>query len=288
MSVTGFRYGTSSWSAKSWVGSFYPRGTKPGDFLGFYSTQFGCVEADVTYYRVPDEKLVSGWDRKVPEGFKICAKFPRSIVHGGKGAQPDPGVILEPERCGLDLERFLAAMRLLGEKCGPLVLQFPYMNKRTFDGLDEFLERLDPFLGALPRDLRFAVEVRNSSWFRAPLLECLRSHDVALVLVELGYLPHPAVMARSQDLLTTDFTYARLIGDRKAVEARTDTFDRIVVDQERSLRDWAELLGGLMPRVKETYAFANNHFAGHGPATIRDLAARILGRDAGAAASGGA
>ena len=75
--MTAFRYGTSSFSAKSWVGSFYPRGTKPGDFLSYYATQFDCVEADVTYYRVPDEKLVSGWDRKVPDGFKICAKFPR-------------------------------------------------------------------------------------------------------------------------------------------------------------------------------------------------------------------
>ena len=62
-------FGTSSWSEKGWVGSFYPSGTAPRDFLAYYATRFETVEADVTYYRVPDLALVRGWDAKVPAGF---------------------------------------------------------------------------------------------------------------------------------------------------------------------------------------------------------------------------
>ena len=38
------RFGTSSWSAKSWVGSFYPQKAKPADFLGLYSKCFDTVD----------------------------------------------------------------------------------------------------------------------------------------------------------------------------------------------------------------------------------------------------
>ncbi|MEZ5962896.1 MAG: DUF72 domain-containing protein [Planctomycetota bacterium] len=76
-------------------------------------------------------------------------------------------------------------------------------------------------------------------------------------------------------MITADFTYARLIGDRKAMDALTERFDRVVVDQSRRLARWAELLRRLSARVSDTYVFANNHYAGFAPATIRDLVARI-------------
>jgi Protein of unknown function DUF72 len=48
-----FHHGTSSWSEKSWLGPFYPPGSKPADYLTHYATQFTTVERDATYYRVP-------------------------------------------------------------------------------------------------------------------------------------------------------------------------------------------------------------------------------------------
>ena len=95
------------------------------------------------------------------------------------------------------------------------------------------------------------------------------------MLVELGYLPHPAETAEKMDLVTTDFTYARLIGDRKAVDEKTKTFDKLVLDKSDSLEQWTALLQKMMEVVPNAYVFANNHFAGHGPATIRDLFERV-------------
>lgn len=274
------RFGTSSWSTKGWVGPFYPEGMDSKDWLGHYAKEFDVVEADVTYYRVPDEQLVRGWDERTPDGFVICAKFPRSVVHCGEDRVPHPDKVLNPEAEGVwaDTDEFLRCMALLGPKCGPLVLQFPYFNRSVFPSRFTFLDRLDAFLAKLPKDFRYAVEVRNKWWLKLDLLEVLRKHDTALVLTDISYMPHPANVARELDVLTTDFTYVRLIGDRAEVERKTRTFDRIVVDREIALKRWALLLERLLGRVPLAWVFANNHFAGHAPATIRTLA-KMVGLD---------
>jgi len=275
-----FRYGTSSWSEKSWVGPFYPKGTKPGDMLTYYSTQFTTVEADNTYYRIPTASMVRGWRTKTPEGFLLAAKVPRDIVHAGEGATPDGSKVLVLDHVRGKLDAFLDVMRLLGDRAGPMVVQLPYFNKSAFSSVNEFLDRLGPFLEALPPDFRYGVEVRNKAWVGTPLLDMLRARNVAFVLVDLVYMPHPADLAREHDLITADFTYARLIGDRKAVEAKTETFDRIVIDNGASLDRWADLLAQLGSRVRMTMAFANNHYAGYGVQTIRDLVQRLEERKA--------
>ncbi len=272
-------FGTSSWSAKGWVGPFYPSGTKPGDFLTHYARRYRTVEADVTYYRVPDRRLVAGWSAKLPEGFRMAAKFPRTIAHGGEAAQPDGARVMTGARARADTDAFLAGMAHLGAKRGPLLLQFPYFNRTAFSGVVPFLERLDAYLETLPRDIAVAVEVRNGNWIAPPLLDLLRARNAALALVDLDYLPHPDELARRLGgldlLLTANFGYVRLIGDRKATEALTTTFDRTVIDRAPQLERWAVLIETLATRLADIYVFANNHFAGHGPATIDALAARL-------------
>ena len=275
---TGFRWGTSSFSEKSWVGPFYPPGTPPGDFLRYYSTQFDTVEVDATYYAIPEARMVEGWERKLPEGFLLAAKFPRSVVHAGEGAKPDPARVLVPEKVGDEVQLFLERMSLLGPKCGPLVLQFPYFSRDVFPDARAFLERLERLLEDLPDGFRYGVEVRNKHWIDRDLLDLLRRRRTALVWVDLAYMPHPVDLARRNDVLTADFAYGRLIGDRKLVDSRTKTFDRIVVDQTQRLARWADFLVGMHERVPETYVYANNHYAGHGPATIRALQGLVEAR----------
>jgi uncharacterized protein YecE (DUF72 family) len=169
-------------------------------------------------------------------------------------------------------ERFLDVMSELGPKCGPLVLQFPYLNQAAFRTLGAFLESLEPFLASLPDMYRYGVELRNKNWLTAELTESLRRNRVALVLGDLAYMPHPADL--KLDLVTTDFRYVRLIGDRKATEALTATFDRIVLDQGERLARWAAYIRDQLPHGK-VYVYANNHYAGHGPETIRELMRHI-------------
>jgi uncharacterized protein YecE (DUF72 family) len=267
-------WGTSSWSEKSWVGPFYPKGTPPGEFLAHYAKQFSSVEADNTYYHAPAPQRVRGWDAKTPLGFAMAAKFPRSIVHAGEGLQPDAQRVLAPAALA-EARAFVETMQLLGPKLGPLLLQFPYFNRDAFTSVEPFLERLEPFLLGLPKGARYAVEVRNKDWIGAPLLHCLKRTRTPLVLLDLAYMPPPWELAGRHDLVTGDFLYARLMGNRKAIEKGALGVAQLVRDQSEGLARWAELLGHLAPKVHETFVYASDHYAGFGIDTIRDLKLRF-------------
>lgn len=275
--------GTASWSEESWEGVFYPPGTAPADYLTYYATQFDTVEANVTYYRIPGRRMVEGWSQKTPVDFRLSAKFPRSIVHAGDGPRPDPETLLVRKKVGEEVESFLESMDMLGPKCGPLVLQFPYFNRQVFPGIEPFLERLDGFLDSLPDRFRYGVEIRNRNWLGTDLVEVLRRHNTALVLTDLAYMPHPEEVADKIDVVCSDFVYGRLIGDRKEIDALTTTFDKVVLDRGDRLQRWARLISRLLPRVQAVYLYANNHYAGHAPSTAREIEDLIRSamRDAG-------
>lgn len=277
--MNSIHLGTSSWSAKGWVGPFYPEGMKAADFLSYYATRFDCVEVDSTYYAIPRRDVVRRWAAAVPDGFTMAAKFPRSIVHSGNGPQPDGCLVLNGDGARRDTDHFLSTISLLGDRCGPLLLQFPYFNRQAFSSLTPFLERLQVYLDGLPPDFRYAVEVRNRGWLEPALLELLRSRKVALVWADLPYVPHPDGWREDLDPVTAEFAYVRLIGDRKVTDALTSTFDRTVVDRSERLKLWARFILATRNRVVETFAFANNHFAGHGPATLEELARALAAGD---------
>lgn len=266
------RWGTSSFSSEDWVGPFYPPGTEAGAMLSHYARVFDTVEVDSTWYALPAARTVDGWAEKTPEGFLLCAKFPRSIVHGGSGPRPDARLVLEPDATYEVRDTFLERMRRLGPRLGPLVLQFPYFNREAFPSAGPFLERLDRFLRDLPRSgLTYGVEVRNKAWVTPALREVLARHGTLLVLVDQAWMPHGDEVEARMDPVTGPLCYVRLLGDREAIEKVTTTWGREVVDQGPRLERWARLLVRLMDRGVTSLVYANNHYAGHGPATARRL-----------------
>jgi len=42
----------------------------------------------------------------------------------------------------------------------------------------------------------------------------------------------------------------------------------VIVDRHAELSEWAEILGEVHKRKLQIYAYANNHYAGYGPATV--------------------
>ncbi len=122
----------------------------PADYLAHYASHFDTVEIDATFYRTPTERMVDGWRDKTPPGFLFAAKVPQVITHEK---------ILEG--CGDELVAFLKVMARLGEKLGPLLFQFRYFNKAKFPDAKPFIDQLERFLPALPREMRIVVEVRG-------------------------------------------------------------------------------------------------------------------------------
>ncbi|MCI0477950.1 MAG: DUF72 domain-containing protein, partial [Anaerolineales bacterium] len=73
--------GTQGWAYKSWLGAFYPKGTKPGDYLTEYAKHFRAIEIDSTYYAIPRPHSVEQWRDATPAQFRFTAKFPQIITH---------------------------------------------------------------------------------------------------------------------------------------------------------------------------------------------------------------
>jgi uncharacterized protein YecE (DUF72 family) len=254
------RLGTSAFTAAGWEGTFYPAGMKPADYLSYYATKFDTVELDNTFYRTPAISTVKGWYAKTPPGFLFAAKVPQIITH--ENALVD---------CDEDFRDFLKAMDCLGEKLGPLLFQFGYFNKKAFAGVDEFLARLVPFLKKIPKGYRFALEIRNKNWLVPAFVEALRERHVALALVDHVWMPRPKQLFERFDPITADFAYVRWIGDRKGIEKKTKTWNKIIVDRTADMGDWVEVLKKVHERKIQILAFANNHYAGYGPGTIEEF-----------------
>ncbi|MDJ0976654.1 MAG: DUF72 domain-containing protein [Planctomycetota bacterium] len=266
------RFGTSSFSSKDWVGPFYPQGMQPGAFLTHYAKHFDAVEIDATYYAVPRARIVDGWVDKTPDGFAICAKFPRSIVHAGRKATPDPARILMPDATYDDRDDFLRVISRLGDRLDTLLIQFPYFNRKVFPSPGPFLERLDVFLRDLPKEgFSYAVEVRNKAWLKPEFAAILAKHGVSSTLVDQAWMPHGDRHVEQIETHTGPVQYVRLLGDRKKIETVTKTWEEEVLDHGPSMERWARLLAAFMQQGRRTLVFVNNHFAGHAPTTVRRL-----------------
>lgn len=273
------RIGTSSFSESDWMGVFYPPGTQPGDFLSHYAQKFNTVEIDATYYAIPSKSTIDNWVRKTPDNFLIAAKFPRSIVHGGDGPRPDPKIVLLPEATYAQRDIFLDIIGRLGNRLGPLLIQFPYFSKAAFKDSTEFFDRLDRFLSDLPKDFRYAVEIRNRSWVNKEYVALLKRHDVSMTLVDQAWMPHGDEIESQFDPVTTDFVYIRLLGDRKEIEAITKNWSKEVIDRGERLERWAKLALRIQERRIKSLIYVNNHYAGHAPTTARRLEKMLVEMD---------
>ena len=258
-SEPGLLLGTSSFTADGWQGSFYPPGMRTGNFLSYYATQFKTVEIDSTYYGTPSAATVTNWYERTPPDFIIAAKVPQMITHEKMMVN-----------CEAEFDEFIDRMHLLGEKLGPLLLQFPWFNKYEIQA-DEFFRRLHLFLKHVKHlpTVRLVVEIRNRAWLDKRITDLLREYNVALALTDLSNMPRPWEVKNGLDLVTTDFVYVRWLGDRKGIEALTMRWDKTVIDRTGDLRNWAALFRKFLSRNLKVYAYANNHYAGHGPGTVK-------------------
>jgi uncharacterized protein YecE (DUF72 family) len=262
LSVPGMYLGTSSFTAAGWEGTFYPKGMRSADYLAFYAEHFPTVEVDSTFYGCPSARTVGNWAALTPEGFLFSVKIPQAITH--------EKVLVN---CDVEFDEFVKTMELLGPKLGPMIFQFPLFDRWQFPRQDGFLAVLAPFLKKLPAGRQFAIEIRNKSWLDARFADLLREHKVCLVLTDTSFVPRPWEMKEKFDMVTSDFLYVRWLGDRKGIEKQTTTWEKTVVDRQEDLRNWVDLLRRLIndKGIRKTFAYANNHYAGHAPATVKSF-----------------
>jgi uncharacterized protein YecE (DUF72 family) len=250
--------GTSGFAAPGWVGSFYPTGIKSADYLDFYARQFNSVEVDSTFYGCPSARTVTNWAQRTPPEFIFSLKVPQSVTH-------DKALV----NCDTEFAEFTGTMKILGEKLGPMVLQFPFFDKWKIKDRHEFTDRLIPFLKKLPADCKFAIEIRNKDWLNAEFAELLRAYNVALVLQDLSHMPKP--MELKFDLVTADFIYIRWLGDRKWIESQTVSWNKTIIDRTQEMSEWVKYCYPIVRRGVKIFAYANNHYSGFAPDTVEQF-----------------
>ena len=248
--------GAQGWNYDAWVGPFYPAGTRPADFLSVYARAFDTVEVDATFYAIPPEKTVRGWAARTPGHFVFALKMPQEITHERR-----------LRNCGDVLSLFLDRARLLGAKLGPVLIQLgPDFGPTE-------LPALAAFLPMLPRDVRFAVEFRQRGWVHDGVLALLAEHRVAMALTDARWIPRRAMLELAERP-TADVAYVRWMGPNRDIV----DYSRIQADRTRELERWAEALLALAQKATAVYGYVNNHFAGHSPASARQLQ-RLLGQE---------
>jgi uncharacterized protein YecE (DUF72 family) len=64
-------------------------------------------------------------------------------------------------------------------------------------------------------------------------------------------------MVQAHHPITADFARVRRLGDRK-----------VIVDRQAELREWVNVVYKINGQGIPIFAYANNHFQGHAPATV--------------------
>jgi len=264
------RLGTASWSCSEWRGVFYAAKSKPADYITEYAQHFSTVEIDSTFYAIPSRSTVQAWRDKTPEGFIFSAKVPQIITH--------EKFMMD---CPKEMEQFLDTMAILGDRLGPILLQFPYFARKTGVDLNAFLERLSPFLHSMPKaDFQFVVEIRNKTWLKPQLLDLLSQHQVPLALIDHPWMPGPAELFRIKGIITGPFAYIRWLGDRVAMEKITQRWDKSVIDRTSDLEQWLSPVHRLLKQQIPVYGYCNSHYSGYAPGDAKRFQDSITNRAA--------
>jgi uncharacterized protein YecE (DUF72 family) len=251
-----FRVGTQGWNYDAWNGVFYPRGARSADRLELYSRVFDTVEVDSTFYAMPPAERFRSWYERTPAGFVFTAKLPHDITHDARLVNAE-GMLLE----------FCDRAALLQEKLGALLVQLPPdMSPRERPAVERFL-------GALPRELDFAVEFRDAAWFDERTFDLLARLELCLAVSVGPWLQAERALEIAR-VAPGRFGYLRWMGAPR----RQHLHATLVRERNAALAEWAELMRGAATDV--IYGYFNNDYQGHSPDAARRLLA-LLGVEAG-------
>ena len=238
--------GCSGWSYRDWRGIVYPEGAATSTWFAHYAELFNTVELNSTFYRLPTASTVEKWAAQAPPGFCYAVKVGQFGSHRMKLRDASGW-----------LGRHLERVELLADHLGPNLVQLPPRWRRD-------TVRLDEFLSAAPKRIRWAVEFRDRSWLDDSVYEVLTRHGAALCVHDL-LDDHPWQ-------LTAGWTYVRFHGPTAMKAAYRGRYGR------RRLSGVAERLAGWLDDGADVFAYFNNDYEGHAVADATTLR-QLLGRE---------
>ncbi|MDQ2899512.1 MAG: DUF72 domain-containing protein, partial [Acidobacteriota bacterium] len=283
--------GGSSWKYEGWIDRIYTRSRyfSKGKFsrklfnetcMSEYATVFPTVCGDFAFYQFPTEDFWRRLFDRTPEGFQFAFKVPEQITcpifssharYGPQSGSENPA-FLDPV---LLHEGFLRPLRRHLKKTALLIFEFGTFSRKSFAELAEFLERLDIFLGALPRDFRYAVEIRNWDFLIPDYFSCLRGHGIAHVYNAWTRMPELPEQISIPESKTADFLVCRaLLKQGRPYENAVRMFSPYAEVQEvndRAREGMRDLIQIARDERRTMFLFVNNRLEGNAPGTILSI-----------------
>jgi len=258
--------GTSGYSYDDWVGPFYPKGTKKGDFLDYYQQHFTTTELNFTYYRMPSARMLANIGRKVQPGFLFSVKAPGEITHDREG-DPRPGT-----------RTFNEALTPLKDegKFACALAQFPTSFHATKENKD-YLKLLAEAFG----ETRVVVEFRNRAWVSEDTFDLLHDNGLGFCCVDQ---PQFESLLPPIAIATSPVAYVRFHGrNYQKWWQHDEAWQRYDYEYKaEELQEWVPKLTALDDQRETdfTLVYMNNHWEGQAAASAK-LMERLL-EDAGA------
>lgn len=284
-------FGTSSWKYQGWLGQIYSRERYMvrGRFskarfaeqcLSEYAETFSTVCGDFAFYQFPVQsfwrKLFNSSPKQLQFSFKVpeeitTPRYPSIERYGNLGGADNPNFLNPEVLC----ELFLKQLDPYSSQIAVLIFEFGAICGRLFTPT-AFTKRLDRFLGRLPRQFRFAVEIRNPEFLaEAKYVGVLRRHSIAHVMSAWTRMPPLQEQIARPDLFTTDFTVVRALlkpGRKYEDAVRSFTPYRSVQDPDPNTRSAiGDIVVRSMRRGEPTFIYVNNRLEGNAPMTIHGI-----------------
>ena len=287
------KFGTSTWAYEGWQGTVYkksyPKGRFKKDCLAEYATYqykdvplFRTVGLDQTFYRPPTDQLLQDYAAQIPPDFEMCSKvweritipqFPSLPEYGPKAGQTNPDF--------LNVELFLNEVlppyqRSFKPYTGPFIFEF----QRTGIEPEDFLTRLDDFLSRLPKDFRYAVEIRNPMLLSPDYRVILQRYGVSHVYNHWTYMPGLIEQHRRLgEMFPASFVLFRLLTPLRVKYEQAvriaEPYDKIVAELPTMRKDTVALVKQAVTEQRRAYVLVNNRSEGHAPLTVQALADQL-------------
>jgi uncharacterized protein YecE (DUF72 family) len=282
------RMGTMSWSFPGWRGLVYADKADAKrlseDGLSAYSKHplLGAVEIDRSYYEPLPEARYAAYAAQVPDGFRFVVKaheactvrrFPAHERYGKKRGEAN-ALYLDPAHA--ENAVIGPAARGLGSKLGAVVFQFPPQDAGH---PLEFADALRRFLGALPKGVPCAVELRNPELLTAAYAEALGATGALHCHNVWGSMPSVLDQARLVPKEARRPLVIRWLlrpgDDYEGARSRFLPFSRLVEEDRDSREAIARLAVKALGHRVPVFVVVNNKAEGSSPESVAKLAERI-------------
>ncbi|HTR20243.1 MAG TPA: DUF72 domain-containing protein [Gemmatimonadales bacterium] len=292
------RFGTSTWTYDGWSGDVYHRdyrGAQPAKRLEEYARYplFRTVGIDSAFYDPPTEPSLAAYAKALPPGFPCVSKVWDRITARRFNQDRRWGNLAgarNPDFLNAQLFKdavLLPYARVFRDHAGSFVFEFQTMRGKDLPDIGRWAEELHGFFTQLPRDFRYAVELRNPELLHELHGAVLSQHGVAHVFNSWTEMPTIGAQLDLPWTFPADFTIARALlkPGRKYEEAvrKFEPYDRVQEPQPDLRRDLLRLMAEAVRRRIEAMVIVNNRAEGNAPGTIRALAEAWGRGDAGPA-----